>query len=117
MSTTVAEQAPPITFTDRAAAKVRRLMADEGGGPLSLRVYIEGGGCSGFEYGFALEESSGADDIVISNAGVDMLVDPLSFQYLTGACIDYLEDLQGARFVVSNPNASTTCGCGSSFSV
>jgi iron-sulfur cluster insertion protein len=117
MSTTAAEIAPPVGFTDSAAEKVRQLMVEEGNEHLNLRVYIQGGGCSGFEYGFSFEEIANEDDIVVKNAGVSMLVDPLSFQYLAGASIDYKEDLQGARFIVSNPNASTTCGCGSSFSV
>ena len=82
-----------------------------------LRVYIQGGGCSGFQYGFALEGEENQDDMVVETEGVKLLVDPMSFQYLMGAEIDYLEDLQGARFVINNPNASTTCGCGSSFGI
>jgi iron-sulfur cluster insertion protein len=115
----IAEITAPATIllTDNAARKIRDLMRQEGNEGLMLRVYIQGGGCSGFEYGFSFETTSGEDDTVTENSGVKLLVDPLSFQYLMGASIDYKEDLQGARFVVQNPNASTTCGCGSSFSV
>lgn len=109
--------AAPINFTDNAAAKVRELILNEGNEALMLRVYIQGGGCSGFEYGFTFDETVNEDDTVMENAGVKLLVDPLSLQYLMGAAIDYKEDLQGARFIVQNPNASTTCGCGSSFSI
>ncbi|MHC8442053.1 MAG: iron-sulfur cluster insertion protein ErpA [Candidatus Eutrophobiaceae bacterium] len=105
-----------LIFTDSAAEKVRDLMKEEEKGNLMLRVYISGGGCSGFQYGFTFEESQTDGDAVVDNQGVKLLVDPMSFQYLVGAEIDYKEDLEGARFVIRNPNAKTTCGCGSSFS-
>lgn len=107
----------PILFTDRAARRLRALIAREGNEGLMLRVYIQGGGCSGFQYGFQLEESAGDDDTVVENEGVKLLIDPMSFQYLLGGTIDYKEDLQGSRFTVDNPNASSTCGCGSSFAI
>lgn len=107
----------PLTFTDAAAAKVKGLIEEEQNPNLKLRVYITGGGCSGFSYGFTFDETLADDDTVVDKNGVTLLVDPMSFQYLVGAKIDYLEDLQGARFVIENPNATTTCGCGSSFSV
>lgn len=107
----------PLTFTEAAAAKVNGLIEDEQNPNLKLRVYITGGGCSGFSYGFTFDETQAADDTVVEKNGVTLLVDSMSFQYLVGAKIDYLEDLQGARFVIENPNATTTCGCGSSFSV
>lgn len=106
-----------IEFTERAAHKVSQIMAQQGSASLMLRVYIQGGGCSGFQYGFELEESAGDDDVVIEKSGVKLLIDPMSFQYLMGGQIDFKEDLQGARFVVNNPNASATCGCGQSFAV
>jgi iron-sulfur cluster insertion protein len=106
-----------LVFTDHAAKKVKELRARHDRPDSMLRVYIQGGGCSGFQYGFTLEEKASEDDMVVENQGVKLLVDPMSFQYLMGARIDYLEDLQGARFVIDNPNAATTCGCGSSFSV
>ena len=109
--------APGLVFTDAAARKVQELILEEGNPGLSLRVYISGGGCSGFQYGFSFDEERAEDDIAVDNDGVTLLVDPLSFQYLMGAEVDYQEDLQGAQFVIRNPNASTTCGCGSSFSV
>lgn len=107
----------PVNFTDAAADKVSGLIEDEGNPELKLRVYITGGGCSGFQYGFTFDENQAEDDTVVAKKGVKLMIDPMSFQYLMGAKIDYLEDLQGARFVIENPNASTTCGCGSSFSV
>lgn len=107
----------PLDFTQAAAAKVSGLIEDENNPNLKLRVYITGGGCSGFSYGFTFDENSADDDTVVTKEGVTLLVDSMSFQYLVGAKIDYLEDLQGARFVIENPNATTTCGCGSSFSV
>jgi iron-sulfur cluster insertion protein len=107
----------PLNFTEAAAAKVSGLIEEENNPNLKLRVYITGGGCSGFSYGFTFDENQEADDTVVEKNGVTLLVDPMSFQYLVGAKIDYLEDLQGARFVIENPNATTTCGCGSSFSV
>ncbi|WP_028487242.1 iron-sulfur cluster insertion protein ErpA [Thiomicrorhabdus chilensis] len=107
----------PLTFTEAAASKVSGLIEEEQNPNLKLRVYISGGGCSGFSYGFTFDEDQADDDTVVEKNGVTLLVDPMSFQYLVGAKIDYLEDLQGARFVIENPNATTTCGCGSSFSV
>ena len=111
------EPAPGIIFTDAAARKVQQLVLEEGNPELKLRVYISGGGCSGFQYGFTFDEEQAEDDIAVVNDGITLLVDPLSYQYLMGAEVDYSESLQGAQFVIRNPNASTTCGCGSSFSV
>ena len=105
----------PLVFTSAAAAKVRELIDEEGKPELKLRVYIQGGGCSGFQYGFTFEDGSGEDDLAVERDGVTLLVDPLSLQYLMGAEVDYRESLQGAQFVIRNPNAKTTCGCGSSF--
>lgn len=113
----MSETATPLDFTEAAASKVSGLIEDEQNPNLKLRVYISGGGCSGFSYGFTFDENQADDDTVVSKEGVTLLVDSMSFQYLVGAKIDYLEDLQGARFVIENPNATTTCGCGSSFSV
>ncbi len=115
----VAVPAPPeglIQVTPAAAAKVGALVAEEGNPGLKLRVYITGGGCSGFQYGFAFEEAAEDDDLAVRRDGITVLVDPLSLQYLQGAEIDYTEGLSGAQFVIRNPNARTTCGCGSSFS-
>ena len=109
--------ADPIIFSDSAAKKVGSLIAEEGNENLKLRVYISGGGCSGFQYGFTFDEDVAEDDTQVPNDGVTVLVDAMSIQYLNGAEIDYKEDLSGAQFVIRNPNASTTCGCGSSFSV
>ena len=106
-----------LSFTDRAAAKVRALIAEEGNEQLKLRVFVTGGGCSGFQYGFTFDELQADDDTEVTKGGVSLLVDALSYQYLAGAEVDYSEGLQGSRFLVSNPNASTTCGCGSSFSI
>ena len=108
---------PGIVFTNAAARKVQELILEERNPDLKLRVYISGGGCSGFQYGFSFDEERAEDDIAVDNDGMTLLVDPLSFQYLMGAEVDYSESLQGAQFVIRNPNASTTCGCGSSFSV
>ena len=108
---------PGIVLTDAAARKVQELILEERNPELKLRVYISGGGCSGFQYGFSFDEERAEDDIAVENDGVTLLVDPLSFQYLMGAEVDYSESLQGAQFVIRNPNASTTCGCGSSFSI
>ena len=108
---------PPLNFTDAAAVKVGQLIGQEGNSALKLRVYISGGGCSGFQYGFTFDEAIEDGDTEIENGGVTLLVDPMSVQYLMGAEIDYKEDLSGAQFIIRNPNASTTCGCGSSFSV
>ncbi len=107
----------PLVFTDAAAGKVRELIAEEGNPDLKLRVYISGGGCSGFQYGFTFDETRAEDDLALDKDGVTLLVDPLSLQYLAGAEIDYSESLSGAQFVIRNPNAKTTCGCGSSFTV
>ncbi len=105
----------PLLFTAAAASKVRELILEEGNPALKLRVYITGGGCSGFQYGFSFDEKSDDGDIEVIRDDVSLVVDPLSFQYLEGAEVDYSESLQGARFVIRNPNAATTCGCGSSF--
>ena len=107
----------PLQFSSAAAAKVRELVREEGNDALKLRVYIQGGGCSGFQYGFEFDEEQGEDDLAVRTDGVTLLVDPLSLQYLMGAEVDYTESLHGAQFVIRNPNAKTTCGCGSSFSV
>jgi len=106
-----------LDFTDSAASKVSALILEEGNPALKLRIYVSGGGCSGFQYNFAFDETLNEDDTVIEKNGVSLLIDAMSFQYMTGASVDYQEGLEGARFVITNPNASTTCGCGSSFSV
>ena len=106
-----------MVFTDGAASKVKMLVEEEENEQLMLRVFVTGGGCSGFEYGFTFDEDLEEDDTAIENQGVKLVVDPLSFQYLAGAVVDFKEDLQGSRFVVTNPNAATTCGCGNSFAV
>jgi iron-sulfur cluster insertion protein len=106
-----------LEFTSAAAAKVSELIKEEGNPGLMLRVYIQGGGCSGFQYGFTFDDNMQDGDTEVTTDGVKLLIDPMSMQYLTGAEIDYTEGLQGAQFVIRNPNASTTCGCGSSFSV
>lgn len=108
---------PVISLTDRAATKVRELRDEEGNAELKLRVYITGGGCSGFSYGFTFDESVKDDDTLVNNGDVSLLVDAMSIQYLAGSQVDYESGLMGSRFVVSNPNATSTCGCGSSFSV
>jgi iron-sulfur cluster insertion protein len=107
----------PIVFTDAAASKVAELVAEEGNPDLKLRVFVQGGGCSGFQYGFTFDEIQNEDDTPMSKNGVTLLIDAMSLQYLIGAEIDYKDDLEGAQFVIRNPNATTTCGCGSSFSV
>ena len=106
-----------LIFTDSAASKVKQLIDEEGNAELKLRVFVSGGGCSGFQYGFTFDEVVNEDDTVLDKNGVQLLIDPMSFQYLSGAEIDYQEGLEGAQFVIKNPNATTTCGCGSSFSV
>ncbi|MDH4134295.1 MAG: iron-sulfur cluster insertion protein ErpA [Gammaproteobacteria bacterium] len=106
----------PLNFTDNAARKVKELIEEEKNPNLMLRVFISGGGCSGFQYGFTFDEAEQEGDTRITKAGVTLLVDPMSFQYLIGAEIDFQENIQGAQFVIKNPNAKTTCGCGSSFS-
>jgi iron-sulfur cluster insertion protein len=111
------EVADAMQISDAAAAKVKWLVEDEGNDNLKLRVFVTGGGCSGFQYGFTFDELQAEDDTCISKNGIAMLVDPLSFQYLAGSMVDYTEGLEGSRFLVINPNASATCGCGSSFSI
>ena len=115
---TAQPSAPPasLVFTDAAANKVKQLIEDEANENLKLRVFVSGGGCSGFQYGFTFDETLQDGDTSVENGGVTLLVDPMSFQYLMGAEIDYSEGLEGAQFVIRNPNAQTTCGCGSSFS-
>ena len=108
---------PPIVFTDAAASKVGELIKEEDNPELKLRVFISGGGCSGFQYGFTFDEKVEDGDSQVENQGVTLVIDPMSVQYLMGAEIDYKEDLQGAQFIIRNPNAATTCGCGSSFTV
>jgi iron-sulfur cluster insertion protein len=107
----------PLIFTNAAARKVRELVLEEQNPALKLRVYVQGGGCSGFQYGFTFDEELADGDISVDNDGVQLVVDPMSFQYLMGSEIDYSESLQGAQFVIRNPNAQTTCGCGSSFNL
>ena len=107
---------PPLIFTDSAAGKVKELVEEEGNPELKLRVFVQGGGCSGFQYGFTFDEVVNEDDTQMAKNCVTLLIDAMSLQYLAGAEIDYKEDLQGAQFVIKNPNATTTCGCGSSFS-
>lgn len=109
--------APTLAVTDQAVAKVRALLADEGNDALRLRVFVTGGGCAGFQYGFTFDELTAEDDTVVEKDGIGVLVDSLSIQYLAGSVVDYSEGLDGSRFVIRNPNAATTCGCGSSFSV
>lgn len=116
MNAAIPEMPSALVFTDSAAKKVKELIAEERNPGLMLRVFVSGGGCSGFQYGFTFEENPADDDTRITKEGVTMLIDPLSFQYLAGAEIDYQEGLNGAQFVIKNPNAKTTCGCGSSFS-
>ncbi len=112
----VAETMDPLVFTSAAATKVKSLIDEEGNPELKLRVFVQGGGCSGFQYGFTFDEETAEDDTVLQKGGVTLLVDAMSLQYLMGAEIDYKDDLDGAQFVIKNPNASSTCGCGSSFS-
>jgi iron-sulfur cluster insertion protein len=112
------EQMPaPLVFTDNAAKKVKELIEEEGSTDLKLRVFVSGGGCSGFQYGFTFEEEVNDDDTQVQKDSVTLLIDPMSLQYLMGAEIDYQDSLQGSQFVIRNPQATTTCGCGSSFSV
>lgn len=110
------EMPAPLVFTDNAAGKVRQLIDEEGNPDLKLRVFVSGGGCSGFQYGFSFEEDRQEDDTAMERNGVTLLIDPMSYQYLVGAEIDYQENVEGAQFVIKNPNATSTCGCGSSFS-
>lgn len=116
MSTTT-DMPELLVFTDSAANKVRELIDEEGNPDLKLRVFVSGGGCSGFQYGFTFDEEVAEDDTSLEKNGVTLLIDSMSYQYLSGAEIDYSEGLEGAQFVIRNPNASSTCGCGSSFSV
>jgi len=114
----VANEIPmPFVFTDSAANKVKELIEEEGNPDLKLRVFVTGGGCSGFQYGFTFDEVASEDDTALQKNGVTLLIDPMSYQYLVGAEIDYTERIEGSQFVIKNPNASSTCGCGSSFSV
>lgn len=108
---------PDMVVTDSAAEKVRQLIAAENNDNLMLRVYVTGGGCSGFQYGFSFDEKINEGDKEFEKDGIKVLVDPMSYQYLGGAEVDYIDDLEGARFIIRNPNAATTCGCGSSFSI
>ncbi len=117
MSVAQAETEAPLVFTSAAASKVASLIEEEGNQNLMLRVYIQGGGCSGFQYGFQFDENEQEGDTRVETDGVTLLIDPMSMQYLVGAEVDFVEGLQGAQFVIRNPNATTTCGCGSSFSV
>ncbi len=112
----VTEMPIPLVFTDSAAGKVKDLIIEEGNPDLKLRVFVTGGGCSGFQYGFTFDEIRNDDDTVMEKEGVMLLIDPMSYQYLVGAEIDYTEGLEGSQFVIRNPNATSTCGCGSSFS-
>jgi iron-sulfur cluster insertion protein len=117
LTDTFDDMPPPLEFTGNAARKVKSLIAEENNPNLKLRVFITGGGCSGFQYGFTFDENINEGDTQVETEGVTLLVDPMSVQYLMGAEIDYSEGLEGSQFVIRNPNASTTCGCGSSFSV
>ena len=117
MLETSTETMSPVLFTENAANKVREMISEEGNPNLKLRIFVSGGGCSGFQYGFAFDENNAEDDTIVEKCGVSLLVDPMSFQYLMGAEVDYQDGLEGARFVIKNPNATATCGCGSSFSV
>jgi iron-sulfur cluster insertion protein len=110
------EMPAPLVFTDSAAEKVKSLIEEEGNPELKLRVFVTGGGCSGFQYGFTFDETVNEDDTTMQRGGVTLLIDPMSLQYLMGAEIDYQENVEGAQFVIKNPNATSTCGCGSSFS-
>ena len=113
----VTEMPAPLVFSDNAASKVKELIDEEGNAELKLRVFVQGGGCSGFQYGFTFDEVQNEDDTAMQKNGVTLLIDSMSFQYLAGAEIDYTEGLEGAQFVIKNPGAKSTCGCGSSFSV
>lgn len=113
----VTDMPDPLVFTDNAANKVKELIDEEGNPNLKLRVFVSGGGCSGFQYGFTFDEDTNEDDTVLNKNGVMLLIDSMSYQYLVGAEIDYSDGLEGSQFVIRNPNATTTCGCGSSFSV
>ena len=110
------EMPTPINFSDNAVKKVKELIEEEGTPDLKLRVFVSGGGCSGMQYGFTFEETINEDDTKVEKDNVMLLIDPMSLQYLAGAEIDYQDNVQGSQFVIKNPNATTTCGCGSSFS-
>jgi len=110
-------EAPTVGFTDAAANKLKSLIAEEKNPKLKLRAFVSGGGCSGFQYGFEFDENVNDNDIKVEKSGVTMVVDAMSAQYLGGATVDYEEGLEGSRFVINNPNATSTCGCGSSFSI
>ena len=112
----ITEMPAPLVFSDSAAGKVKQLIDEEGNPDLKLRVFVTGGGCSGFQYGFTFDEATNEDDTAMEKNGVTLLIDPMSLQYLAGAEIDYQESVEGAQFVIKNPNATSTCGCGSSFS-
>ena len=117
MSIVQQQAVSPLFLSDSAVSKVRELVEEEGNEQLKLRVFVTGGGCSGFQYGFSFDEAQDDEDALIEKDGVRLLVDPMSYQYLVGATVDYQEGLQGSQFVVQNPNASSTCGCGSSFTI
>jgi iron-sulfur cluster insertion protein len=117
MSEVATEMATDVAFSDAAARKVKHLIEEEKNSNLRLRIYISGGGCSGFQYGFSFDENTSEGDLIVENGEVALVIDPMSYQYLIGAEVDYTEGLEGEQFVVRNPNATTTCGCGSSFSV
>jgi iron-sulfur cluster insertion protein len=116
MEAELVESVPEVIFTESAAGKVRELLDEESNPALKLRVFVTGGGCSGFKYGFTFDENSDEGDLRVERGGVTLLIDPMSLQYLSGAEIDYKDDVNGAQFVIRNPNATSTCGCGSSFS-
>jgi iron-sulfur cluster insertion protein len=116
MNAPATEMPAPLVFTDSAANKVKQLIDEEGNAELKLRVFVSGGGCSGFQYGFTFDEVTNEDDTAMEKNGVTLLIDAMSYQYLVGAEIDYSEGVEGAQFVIKNPNATSTCGCGSSFS-
>lgn len=117
MSDAVTDTPLPLLFTSNAALKVKEMITEEGNENLKLRIYVTGGGCSGFQYGFAFDENAADDDVHIEKDGVMLVIDAMSFQYLAGAEIDYEDGLEGSRFMIKNPNATSTCGCGSSFSM
>jgi iron-sulfur cluster insertion protein len=117
MNAPATEMPAPLVFTDSAANKVKQLIDEEGNPELKLRVFVSGGGCSGFQYGFTFDEVTNEDDTAMEKNGVTLLIDAMSYQYLVGAEIDYTQGVEGEQFVIKNPNATTTCGCGSSFSV
>lgn len=117
MSVVQQQAITPLFLSDSAVSKVRELVEEEGNESLKLRVFVTGGGCSGFQYGFSFDEAQDDEDAIIEKDGISLLVDPMSYQYLVGATVDYQEGLQGSQFVVQNPNASSTCGCGSSFTI